>query len=103
MLFGEISIFHANAEITLEANPGDLDLEYLASLRNLGVNRLNIGVQSFNEEDFEISRPEAFCGASRLGYRGSTESWVRQFRLRLDLRYSRTREGLVAGNVKPGN
>src|SRR4030042_5903604 len=39
-----------NAEITLEANPGDLDLEYLASLRNLGVNRLNIGVQSFNEE-----------------------------------------------------
>jgi len=40
----------ANTEITMEANPGDLDLAYLASLRNLGVNRLNIGVQSFNEE-----------------------------------------------------
>ena len=39
----------SNAEITLEANPGDLDLAYLTSLRNLGVNRLNIGVQSFNE------------------------------------------------------
>jgi oxygen-independent coproporphyrinogen-3 oxidase len=39
-----------NTEITMEANPGDLDLAYLASLRNLGVNRLNIGVQSFNDE-----------------------------------------------------
>ena len=39
-----------DTEITMEANPGDLDLAYLASLRNLGVNRLNIGVQSFNEE-----------------------------------------------------
>lgn len=43
-----------NIEITLEANPGDLDLEYLASLRNLGVNRLNIGVQSFNEEVLKV-------------------------------------------------
>jgi len=40
----------AKTEITMEANPGDLDLVYFASLRNLGVNRLNIGVQSFNEE-----------------------------------------------------
>jgi oxygen-independent coproporphyrinogen III oxidase len=39
-----------DTEITMEANPGDLDLAYLASLRNLGVNRLNIGVQSFNGE-----------------------------------------------------
>jgi oxygen-independent coproporphyrinogen-3 oxidase len=39
-----------DTEITLEANPGDLDLAYLALLWNLGVNRLNIGVQSFNEE-----------------------------------------------------
>ena len=38
-----------DTEITMEANPGDLDLGYLTSLRNLGVNRLNIGVQSFNK------------------------------------------------------
>ena len=38
-----------HAEITLEANPGDLSLEYLHSLRALGINRLNIGVQSFND------------------------------------------------------
>jgi len=43
-----------DTEITMEANPGDLDLAYLAPLRNLGVNRLNIGVQSFNEEILKV-------------------------------------------------
>lgn len=36
-------------EITVEANPDDLTLEYLTELKNLGVNRLSIGIQSFNE------------------------------------------------------
>ena len=40
----------ADAEITLEANPGDISLKYLMKLRNIGVNRLNIGVQSFNDK-----------------------------------------------------
>ncbi len=37
------------AEITLEANPDDLDTPYLLSLRELGFNRLSIGVQSFDD------------------------------------------------------
>jgi oxygen-independent coproporphyrinogen-3 oxidase len=36
-----------DAEITLEANPGTTDEERFAALRELGVNRLSIGVQSF--------------------------------------------------------
>lgn len=40
-----------NAEITLEANPDDIDLRKLAAWRSLGINRLSIGVQSFFEED----------------------------------------------------
>jgi len=39
-----------DAEITVEVNPADVDPEYLKSLRQLGVNRLNIGVQSFDEK-----------------------------------------------------
>ena len=39
-----------NMEITLEANPDDLNLEYLTQLNQLGVNRLSIGTQSFNDE-----------------------------------------------------
>jgi len=37
------------AEVTLEANPGTLNRERLELLRALGVNRLSIGVQSFQD------------------------------------------------------
>ncbi len=42
-----------DAEITLEANPDDLDERQLEHWRKLGVNRLSIGVQSFHEEDLK--------------------------------------------------
>jgi oxygen-independent coproporphyrinogen-3 oxidase len=42
-----------DAEITLEANPDDLNKSYLQELKNLGVNRLSIGVQSFFDEDLK--------------------------------------------------
>ena len=38
------------AEITLEANPGAADAAFFAGYRQAGVNRLSIGVQSFNDE-----------------------------------------------------
>ena len=38
------------AEVTIEANPGTVDAEYLRGLKALGVNRLSLGVQSFNDE-----------------------------------------------------
>jgi len=38
------------SEITMEANPSDLDPSYCESLLDLGVNRINIGVQSFDPE-----------------------------------------------------
>lgn len=41
---------HDEAEITLEANPADLSLSHLEEMRSLGINRLNIGVQSFDED-----------------------------------------------------
>ena len=40
-----------DVEITLEANPDDLNKEQLKILRNSPVNRLSIGVQSFHEAD----------------------------------------------------
>ncbi|MDX2423320.1 MAG: radical SAM family heme chaperone HemW [Amphritea sp.] len=38
----------ANAEITMEANPGTFEQERFAGFRAAGVNRLSIGVQSFD-------------------------------------------------------
>jgi oxygen-independent coproporphyrinogen-3 oxidase len=40
-----------DAEITLEANPDDLDPAKVTSLRHTAINRFSIGIQSFYEED----------------------------------------------------
>jgi oxygen-independent coproporphyrinogen-3 oxidase len=39
----------SNAEITLEANPDDLNKEKIATLKQQGINRLSIGTQSFQD------------------------------------------------------
>jgi len=39
----------SNTEITIETNPADLDRSFLESIREIGINRINIGVQSFDE------------------------------------------------------
>ena len=41
-------------EITVEANPGTVDLKYLETLRRLGVNRLSLGVQSVDDNLLKI-------------------------------------------------
>jgi len=38
-----------DAEITVEANPADLDIRRMRALRNAGVNRVSIGAQSFDD------------------------------------------------------
>jgi len=43
-----------DAEITLEANPDDLDPVKLASFKKSGINRLSIGLQSFRQEDLNF-------------------------------------------------
>ena len=40
---------NADCEITLEANPGTFEKDRFKAFRNAGVNRLSIGVQSFND------------------------------------------------------
>ena len=52
---GEYSI-EADAEITIEANPDDLDGDFLSALPALGVNRVSIGVQTFDNEKLGVLR-----------------------------------------------
>ncbi|GLB52546.1 coproporphyrinogen III oxidase [Neptunitalea chrysea] len=44
----------SNPEITLEANPDDLDTDVFEQYKAIGINRLSIGVQSFFEEDLQL-------------------------------------------------
>ena len=43
-----------DAEITLEANPDDLTPEYVSMLRTLPVNRISMGIQTFQEETLKL-------------------------------------------------
>ena len=60
----------ADCEITLEANPGTLTADKLAAYRRAGVNRLSIGVQSFDAELLRnlgrIHTPEQAVDAVRM-------------------------------------
>ncbi|MFH1576096.1 MAG: radical SAM family heme chaperone HemW [Candidatus Margulisiibacteriota bacterium] len=44
------SLVISHSEISLEANPGTADKAKLKALRELGINRLSIGAQSFNDD-----------------------------------------------------
>ncbi|WP_312999687.1 radical SAM family heme chaperone HemW [Pseudomonas sp.] len=45
--------FADDIEITLEANPGTFEQEKFVAYRKLGINRLSIGIQSFQQEKLE--------------------------------------------------
>ncbi len=46
--------FAPDSEITLEANPDDITADKLALFRDLGINRLSLGVQSFDEAELRF-------------------------------------------------
>jgi oxygen-independent coproporphyrinogen-3 oxidase len=48
--FRALAMLAPDAEITLEANPGTVEAEKFAGFRSAGVNRLSLGIQSFNDE-----------------------------------------------------
>jgi oxygen-independent coproporphyrinogen-3 oxidase len=47
--FRALAMLSPEAEITLEANPGTVEAEKFIGFRKTGVNRLSLGIQSFNE------------------------------------------------------
>ena len=74
-----------DAEITLEANPGTVEAERFAAYRDAGVNRLSLGIQSFDD------RKLAALGRIHSGdeARRAIEIAQRHFdRINLDLMYA---------------
>lgn len=68
------------SEITMEANPEDLTDDYLDQLTTTDINRLSIGIQSFDDNDLRLMRrrhsaQRAICAvqkAQQLGYKNIT-------------------------------
>ena len=76
---------HETAEISLEANPGTLTAEGLEQLHEVGINRLSLGVQSFNTG--ELALLERLHGVSEVI---EAVAWARKAgfdNLNLDLIY----------------
>ena len=46
--------FKEDCEITLEINPDDAEPDYLSGLKDIGINRLSIGAQSFNDKILKL-------------------------------------------------
>ena len=80
-------LFNTNkpVEITLEANPGTVDEPYLAAVRQLGVNRLSLGVQSMDNETLMLlGRTHTAVQASQAVQLARNSSFTN---LSLDLMY----------------
>jgi oxygen-independent coproporphyrinogen III oxidase len=53
-LIGTLFTLDKATEISMEANPGTIDEAYFTAIRKLGVNRLSLGVQSFDDRDLKM-------------------------------------------------
>jgi len=83
----------ADAEITLEANPGTVDAGRFADFRAAGVNRLSLGVQSLREDGLRfLDRIHDLAAA-----RAAIEAAARRFdRFSFDLIYARPGQDAAA-------
>jgi oxygen-independent coproporphyrinogen-3 oxidase len=73
------------AEVTVEANPGTVDLAYLRALLAAGVNRISFGVQSFFDDELAALDRIHTAAEAEEAYRWAREAGFR--RVNLDLIY----------------
>lgn len=71
--------FEGDIEITMEANPGTFEAERFAGFRQAGINRLSIGVQSFNAGHLEllgrVHNPEQAIAAAEFAHQAGFRSF----------------------------
>lgn len=92
-----------DAEITLEANPDDLNAQKVKELRQTPVNRFSIGIQSFFEEDLKWmnrahSSKEAESSVKRVqdaGFENITADLIYGFPLLSDIKWEQNIQKLI--------
>jgi len=75
-----------NAEITLEANPDDLQRDKLQQLYNAGINRLSIGIQSFHEPHLKFLNRIHSAGEGEICVKTAQEIGIKN--ISIDLIYA---------------
>ena len=74
-----------DAEITLEANPDDLTPEYVTMLRQLPINRISMGIQTFQEETLKLLHRRHTATQAIEAFRRCREAGFRN--ISIDLMY----------------
>ena len=87
-------VFDEDAEITTEANPSDIDEEKLRGWRDLGINRLSIGIQSFQDAQLKQIGRRHNAEQAKKAVRLAREVGFRN--ISIDLMYGLPGETLVA-------
>jgi oxygen-independent coproporphyrinogen-3 oxidase len=76
-IFSKFS-FTKDCEATVEANPGTVDKDKLKAIRSAGINRISIGIQSFNDDELSflgrIHNKEEACHAVNLARESGFEN-----------------------------
>lgn len=86
--------FSEDTEITLEANPDDLTPQILGQYRDLGINRVSLGVQSLNDEELAFLGRRHDAAQALLALAGAREAGFT--RLGVDLMYGLPGQNLPA-------
>ena len=81
-----------NAEISLECNPDDLTKVKLQNLKKIGLNRLSIGIQSFNSEDLKFMNRSHNCEQAIASVKLAKEIGFNN--ISIDLMYSLPKQSL---------
>jgi putative oxygen-independent coproporphyrinogen III oxidase len=83
----------SDLEITLEANPTSVEIEKFKALREAGVNRVSIGVQSFDQEALTFLGREHGADQAKRAIKAARDIFPRYS---FDLIYARPGQGLDA-------
>lgn len=70
-------------EVTLEANPDDLSMEHLHSWKSLGIDRLSLGIQSFEEKVLKFYNRAHSAEESRIAIENARKVGFEKFSLDL--------------------
>jgi oxygen-independent coproporphyrinogen-3 oxidase len=81
---GSVAGWADDAEITVEANPSTVDAEKFQDLRRLDINRLSIGLQSFDDDELRL-----------LGRAHTSEEAIRAFRAARQARFDNVNLDLI--------
>lgn len=84
---------HDNIEISMEANPTTVEMNKLQNFKDIGINRLSVGIQSFNDNDLKffgrIHNAEDGIQAIKIAQK------VFQNKYSIDLIYARPNQNLI--------